>query len=81
LKQINEGCCGICGSWGYKKDKYEASMKIGEGLFNQLNSNGVQKGVTDCPTCTLQMEHGTDKETLHPVEILALSYEDLDRSE
>ncbi|OLS20096.1 MAG: Anaerobic glycerol-3-phosphate dehydrogenase subunit C [Candidatus Heimdallarchaeota archaeon LC_2] len=77
VKKINQGCCGICGSWGYKKDNYVASMEIGEGLFGELKSDEIQKGVTDCPTCTLQMEHGTDKETLHPVEILALSYGDL----
>ncbi|MCE7733489.1 MAG: anaerobic glycerol-3-phosphate dehydrogenase subunit C [Candidatus Heimdallarchaeota archaeon] len=75
VKKIDQGCCGICGSWGYKKDNYEASMEIGTGLFEELKSDDIQKGVTDCPTCTLQMEHGTDKETLHPVEILALSYE------
>lgn len=72
---INEGCCGICGSWGYKRDKYEASMEIGEGVFEKLNSELIQNGVTDCPTCTLQMDHGTDKKTLHPVELLALSYQ------
>ncbi|MHA2168930.1 MAG: anaerobic glycerol-3-phosphate dehydrogenase subunit C [Candidatus Kariarchaeaceae archaeon] len=79
VDKINEGCCGICGSWGYKKDNYEASMKIGEGLFEQLNN--FEGGVTDCPTCTIQMEHGTDKETLHPVEILAKSYENVNNTD
>ena len=58
--------------------KTEYHLTIGKGLFEELNSDDIQKGVTDCPTCTLQMEHGTDKETLHPVEILALSYDDID---
>jgi anaerobic glycerol-3-phosphate dehydrogenase C subunit len=73
VNQIKEGCCGICGSWGYKKENYETSMKIGAGLFKELEM--LDGGVTDCPTCTLQMEHGTGKETVHPIEIIAQSYE------
>ena len=74
VKKINEGCCGICGSWGYKKENYDISMTIGNGLLEQLNSNSTEIGITDCPTCTLQMEHGSQKEILHPVEIIAMSY-------
>lgn len=74
VEKIEQGCCGICGSWGYKKDNYDQSMEIGKGLFEKLKSDEIEKGVTDCPTCTLQMEHGTNKDTLHPVEILAMSY-------
>ena len=72
--QINQGCCGICGSWGYQKDNYKNSMKISEDLLKELNSERIEMGVTDCPTCKLQMEHGSDKETSHPIEILAKSY-------
>jgi anaerobic glycerol-3-phosphate dehydrogenase C subunit len=80
VNEINEGCCGICGSWGYKKENYEVSMKIGNGLLNELGKEKFDIGLTDCPTCKLQMEHGTSKDTQHPVELLAESYRVLDGS-
>ncbi|MGZ6143147.1 MAG: heterodisulfide reductase-related iron-sulfur binding cluster, partial [Myxococcales bacterium] len=27
---VDSGCCGMAGSFGYEKDKYEVSMKVGE---------------------------------------------------
>ncbi|MDH5401668.1 MAG: anaerobic glycerol-3-phosphate dehydrogenase subunit C [Candidatus Heimdallarchaeota archaeon] len=75
IQDIQQGCCGICGSWGYKKDNYQKSMKIGENLFLKLNQEHIDLGITDCPTCTLQMEHGSTKQIQHPVQILAKSYE------
>ncbi|MHA2090636.1 MAG: anaerobic glycerol-3-phosphate dehydrogenase subunit C, partial [Candidatus Kariarchaeaceae archaeon] len=75
LNKIDEGCCGICGSWGYKKENYSTSIKIGSGLLSKFNTPKNEIGVTDCPTCTMQMEHGSEKQILHPVEIMAQSYE------
>ena len=30
FKEIDSGCCGMAGSFGYEKEHYELSMKIGE---------------------------------------------------
>ncbi len=75
VEPIDEGCCGIAGTWGYKKENYDLSIKIGSGLLKKLSSENIQYGCTDCPTCKLQMEHGSKKSVLHPVQILALAYE------
>jgi heterodisulfide reductase subunit B len=34
----------------------------------------LQAGTTECSTCKLQMEQGTNKPTIHPLKLLALSY-------
>lgn len=34
IEEADAGCCGLSGSYGFKEDKYEISMKIGSKLFN-----------------------------------------------
>jgi glycerol-3-phosphate dehydrogenase subunit C len=69
-------CCGIAGTYGYKKEKYAISMEIGQPLFD-LISNGYPDSpivVCDSETCRWQITHATGKPAFHPVELLALSY-------
>ena len=76
IREIDRGCCGIAGTYGFKKGKhgYDASMQIGKALFEDLkNGPEHEKGLSECSTCRLQMEHGSGKEVLHPIEILARS--------
>ncbi len=70
VKDITQACCGIAGSWGYKKQKFDKSLKIGSALGKELNNEQIQYGVTDCPTCNTQMRQLADKPIYHPVEIL-----------
>jgi Fe-S oxidoreductase len=30
VEEINDGCCGMAGAFGYEKEHYDLSMKIGE---------------------------------------------------
>ena len=43
-------------------------------LFDELNRPRVMFGSTECSACRLQMEEGSGKRTLHPVQYLALAY-------
>jgi Fe-S oxidoreductase len=70
---IEEGCCGMAGTYGMKRAHYETSMAIGKGLFARLADPSVQFGATDCSTCKLQMEHGSDKMAIHPLKLVARS--------
>jgi Fe-S oxidoreductase len=64
-------CCGMAGSWGMTADHYDLSRRIGADLIGQLNRSGADYGVTDCPTCRLQMEDFGLLPVRHPVEIVA----------
>jgi FAD/FMN-containing dehydrogenase/Fe-S oxidoreductase len=64
-------CCGMAGSWGLKAANYDLSRAIGGDLINQLDSSGADYGVTDCPTCRMQMERFSRLPIRHPVEIVA----------
>jgi Fe-S oxidoreductase len=64
-------CCGMAGSWGLKADNCDLSLEIGSDLIGQLDASDADFGVTDCPTCRLQMEHFSRLPIRHPVEIVA----------
>jgi FAD/FMN-containing dehydrogenase/Fe-S oxidoreductase len=73
---IDEGCCGNPSGWGYSKRNYDESMWIGRNLFKALSAskNHVECGLTESSCCRGQMEHGSGKTTLHPIQILAQAY-------
>lgn len=73
IHEIDRGCCGIAGTYGFKKGKqgYDISMQIGNDMFEELKRSEHKKGLSECSTCRMQMEHGSGKEILHPIEILA----------
>jgi Fe-S oxidoreductase len=64
-------CCGMAGSWGMKAANFDLSRSIGGDLIDQLDKSKADYGVTDCPTCRLQMEHFSRLPIRHPVEIAA----------
>ncbi len=66
-----EKCCGIAGTYGFKKEYYEASQAIGESLFKQIEASGADIVATDCETCKWQIEMSTSKKCEHPLSIIA----------
>jgi glycerol-3-phosphate dehydrogenase subunit C len=71
LTVLNSNCCGIAGTYGFKKENYERSQKIGSGLFDQINSLKPDSVITDCETCKWQIEMSTGYPVINPVSILA----------
>ena len=74
LEEVDEGCCGISGTFGVKVEKYDLSMKIGSRLFEAVKAAGSDSVLADCETCRLQVEHGAGARSAHPIEILARAY-------
>lgn len=76
---IREGharCCGLAGTYGYKAEKYDIAMRVGEEAFRFIREQGPDAHlvVTDSEICRWQLEHGTHKPSRHPVEIMAAAY-------
>ncbi|HWR37925.1 MAG TPA: anaerobic glycerol-3-phosphate dehydrogenase subunit C [Patescibacteria group bacterium] len=74
ITDADAGCCGISGSYGFKDDKYDISMAIGEDLFRTIRESGADGVVSDCGTCRMQIAHGTGARTLHPMTLVANGY-------
>ncbi len=64
------GCCGISGSYGFKKEKYAIGMHVGSTLFDTITQAQVDICTTECGTCRVQIMHGTQKPCVHPVSLL-----------
>jgi glycerol-3-phosphate dehydrogenase subunit C len=67
-------CCGIAGTYGYKKEKYGIAMDVGAKLFEFLRQVDAPIVICDSETCRWQITHGTGLPAVHPAEILAASY-------
>jgi glycerol-3-phosphate dehydrogenase subunit C len=74
VNHIQADCCGIAGTYGYKKEKYDIGMAVGRPLFDQILASGSPLAVCDSETCRWQITHATGVRTIHPVELLAEAY-------
>ena len=72
VTEIPSGCCGMAGSFGYEKEHYELSQKIGElVLFPEVRKAGSEVIISAPGTsCRHHIEEGTGRKALHPVEVL-----------
>jgi glycerol-3-phosphate dehydrogenase subunit C len=70
IDEIKADCCGMAGTYGFKKEKYSISMDIGRELFDGIKAYQPHSVVTECGSCQMQIEHGTGLRTVHPIEIL-----------
>ena len=75
VQTADTGCCGISGNYGFRKDKYDVSMKIGAKLFERVKRKDFDKVISDCGTCRMQIHHGTGIKPCHPIELLAAAYQ------
>jgi glycerol-3-phosphate dehydrogenase subunit C len=64
-------CCGVGGTYGYDKEKYEIAQAVGTDLRGQIASEGPDFVVCDSETCRWNIEAATGLACLHPVEVLA----------
>ena len=69
---IPSGCCGMAGSFGYEKEHYQISMKIGSlVLFPAINKQTDDVVIAASgDSCRHQIKDGTGRQAVHPVEIL-----------
>jgi FAD/FMN-containing dehydrogenase/Fe-S oxidoreductase len=72
VEEIKSGCCGMAGSFGYEKEHYEVSMKVGElVLFPEVRKTNEEVIISAPGTsCRHQIFDGTGRQALHPVEVL-----------
>ena len=69
--RLDSNCCGIAGTYGFKKEKYDVSQSIGEPLFRQIEEIRPDYVVSECETCKWQIEMSTAFKVKNPVSILA----------
>ncbi|MEM9657235.1 MAG: anaerobic glycerol-3-phosphate dehydrogenase subunit C, partial [Planctomycetota bacterium] len=74
IRQIERGCSGVAGLYGFKRQNYRSSLRAGLPLLTEMRTGRFQIGCTECSACRIQMEQGSAKPTIHPVKLVALAY-------
>lgn len=70
FQEIPSGCCGVAGSFGYEKEHYEISMKIGNLVLIPAVKESDATILADGTSCRHQIAHGAHKKALHLAEFL-----------
>jgi Fe-S oxidoreductase len=81
--EVDAGCCGMAGSFGYEAEHYDISMKVGrDRLFPAIEAAGHTTIIAATGTsCREQIFHGTTRSAWHPVELIAQALVPAARSE
>jgi Fe-S oxidoreductase len=72
VSEVDSGCCGMAGSFGFEKEHYDLSLKIG----NRRLAPAVKAAAGDVEivapgiSCRQQIEHLTGRKAKHPAEVL-----------
>jgi Fe-S oxidoreductase len=69
---LDAGCCGMAGSFGYEKEHYEISRLVGEQRLFPAIRAAAPDDVIVAPgfSCRLQIEHFTGRHAVHPATLL-----------
>ena len=72
VSEVDSGCCGMAGSFGFEKEHYDLSLTIG----NRRLAPAVKASAADVEivapgiSCRQQIEHLTGRKAKHPAEVL-----------
>ena len=75
LVELDSNCCGIAGTYGFKKENFKVSQMIGKPLFDNIAAAAPDFVACECETCKWQIEMSTGVSVKNPVSILAEALE------
>jgi FAD/FMN-containing dehydrogenase/Fe-S oxidoreductase len=72
VTEVDAGCCGMAGSFGFEAEHYDLSMRIGElRLFPAVRAEPASTVIAASGvSCRQQIAHGTGRAARHPLEIV-----------
>jgi len=71
MVDLDGGCCGQSGSYGFKAENYATAMAVGGRLFSRVREVAPDKVLTECGTCRIQIAAATGVTVEHPARLLA----------
>jgi FAD/FMN-containing dehydrogenase/Fe-S oxidoreductase len=74
VNKIDVSCSGMAGTFGMNARNFPVSLEAGRPMLTEFARPKNLYGSSECSACRLQMQEGTGKRALHPVEYLALAY-------
>jgi hypothetical protein len=75
ITEPESGCCGMAGSFGYEKGKYDVSIKVGERVLLPAVRKASQETIimTDGFSCRSQIEQETARHALHLADVIHIA--------
>ena len=70
---IDDACCGLSGSYGFKNENSHTAIQIGNRAVSLIKKTYPENIVADCGSCRMQLEGLSGIPTLDPAEILCES--------
>lgn len=72
VEEVDSGCCGMAGSFGYEAEHYAISMQMGERqLLPAVRSAAPETIIAAAGvSCRQQIAHGSGRAALHPAQVL-----------
>ncbi len=74
VEESGATCCGVAGTYGLKKEKYDVAMAVGAPLFEKVRGMDPPQAVCDSEICRWQINTATDVPTVHPIAMLHRAY-------
>ncbi len=71
VDDLDSGCCGMAGSFGYEAEHYSMSKAIARILYDQVDTSEGESMVAPGASCRTQLSDHTDKKPPHPIEKVA----------
>jgi len=73
IEEVDAGCCGMAGAFGYEREHYQLSLEIAE-LSLAPKVRGASSDTVICASgtsCREQIQHTADRNAIHPLELFA----------
>lgn len=74
VRESGATCCGIAGTYGLKKEKYEIAQAVGKPLFDMVRETNEDLALCDTETCRWQIQKGSGVRTEHPIWLIHKAY-------
>jgi Fe-S oxidoreductase len=75
FKVLDSGCCGMAGAFGFEKNHYDISMKVGERVLLPAVRNAPKETliIADGFSCREQIAQSTDRRALHLAQVIQIA--------
>ena len=74
VKESQQPCCGIAGTYGMKKEKYAIAQAVGAPVFDFVKQVNVELAACDTETCRWQIRTATGANVVHPIWLIHKAY-------
>ena len=72
--ESGEPCCGMAGTYGVKKEKYDIAQAVGQPVFDFIKQVNAELAACDTETCRWQLRTSTGANVVHPIWLLHKAY-------